>query len=170
VTAVSARIRASSFDVKPTGTNEGDRGPDSGSCHSIQGSAFPWVSLRCLGVNGVSSIPRTGQLAALDVAGDSPIFDLRRRQRMKARIPVTSNRAVTAPATGFATDAACGHSGDAFPGVVLVVLICTGILHKKPISHGKRDKLKTHFRANGANIAPCAGLTRKTVTLVPTPD
>jgi hypothetical protein len=74
---------------------------------------------------------------------------------------------------GFAIDAACCNSGDAFPGVVLVVLICiacTGILRKKPISHGKRDMLKTHFRANGANIAPCAGLTRKTVTLVPTPD
>jgi len=133
------RIRASSFDVKPTGTSE-DNGPGCSSCDSI---------------------------AALDVAGDSPIFDLRRRQRMKARIPVTSNRAATAPMTGFATDAACGHCGDAFCGVVVLICIaCTGILRKKLISHGKRDVLKTHFRANGANIAPCAGLTRKTMTLV----
>ena len=119
-------------------------------------------------MNGVSCVPDTGHIAVLDIAvDDSPIFDLLRRQRMKARIPVTSNRATTAPMIGFATDAACGRCGDAFCGVVVLICIaCTGILRKKLISYGKRDMLKTHFRANGANIAPCAGLTRKTMTLV----
>jgi hypothetical protein len=89
-------------------------------------------------MNGVSCVPDTGHIAARDLAGDSPIFDLRRRQKMKARIPVTSNRAATAPMTGFATDAFRGVVVLIRGVVVFICIACTGILRKKPISHGKK--------------------------------
>ena len=58
---------------------------------------------------------------------------------------------------------------EVFGGEVVVVLkcmSCIGILRTEVVSLGKSDMFKTHFSANGANIAPCAGLTRNTVTLV----
>jgi hypothetical protein len=79
---------------------------------------------------------------------------------MKTTIPTTSSRPVEAPATTFDTDG--------FRGVVVSkCIVCTGILYQELlISHGIRDRRKTDFRASGANIAPCAGLMRDTMTFI----
>jgi hypothetical protein len=113
-------------------------------------------------VNGVTSIPDTDRISAVDVAQESFVFCdfcLRRCHKITETIPTTSSRAVTAPATAFDTD---GFRGV----VVLMCIVCTGILYEELlISHGIRGTRITDFRANGANIAPCAGLMRDTMTL-----
>jgi hypothetical protein len=110
-------------------------------------------------VNGVSCIPDTDRISAVDVAQESFVFCLRRCHKMKATVPTTNSRTVTAPTIAFDTD---GFR----VVVVLMCIVCTGILYQELlISHGIRDTRKTDFRASGANIAPCAGLMRNTMTL-----
>ncbi len=116
-------------------------------------------------MNGVSSIPVPDCLSAFDVTRDSRIFRLRvrRRHKMKATIPTTSSsRAVTAPMIAFV----------AFRGVgvgVLNCIVCTGILCKEPIRHGKGTRAKRTLEPMEQTLHLVQDY-EKPVTLVSSPD
>ena len=82
-----------------------------------------------------------------------------RRRRKKVMAPITTSMATTPPVTAPAIVPVCdGADGDVVV-VTLAFIVRTGALEVERLSGMRQSRvIYTNFRANGANIAPCAGL------------
>jgi hypothetical protein len=111
---------------------------------------------------------------------DSPDLSLlsARRRRTRTVAPITRRTAATPPKTAPAIAPVCDDAADcslALPAPVVVTLafiVKTGALKERGLSNIKQSKRSpcTNFRANGANIAPWAGLIMVMAMLITTLD